>query len=111
MAQVRKPHTVLLLVVVTCLVAAAGTFTGVAAAKPVSAAQAQYTTVPPLKTGSGVKGAVAHKSSKPSPTPAVKSSGLPFTGLSLGAPVGFALLMMVVGLALRRRFRVRSPRP
>ena len=104
---VSKRHIVFVLIVAVCTVGAVGVFSGAAAAKPVSAAQAQYITQPPLKTGSGVKGSTAHKGSSSSPTTPVQSSGLPFTGLSLAAPVGFALMMLVVGFALRRKFRTR----
>jgi len=98
-----------LLVTAVCVVAVTGVVAGSAVAAPRSAAEAQYVRTPPLKTGSGVKGASAGQGSSPGST-TVQSGGLPFTGLSLAAPIGFALLMVVVGIGLRRAFRPRSPR-
>ena len=90
--------------------AAAGPFTGVAAAEPVSAAQAQYTTVPPLKTGGGVKRSspqgleiVADATRQGGRTPVYGTFACGTNRVR--APTMFA------GLALRRKFRVRPPRP
>jgi hypothetical protein len=80
-----------------------------AVAGGVSAADAQYAPVKPI---------VKPASSPPTP-PTVVTQGstagqptkpLPFTGLSLLAPVGFSVALLGTGFALRRKFSARAPR-
>lgn len=75
---------------------------GAALAGGASAADAQYTSVPPI-----TKPAAA----QPPPPPVVAEGNtagqpggsLPFTGLSLLAPVGLSIVLVVGGIALRRK--------
>ena len=81
-------------------------------AKSQKASKDQYdhpkkVTKPQSQTGN-VKGSVATKTAKPVTTP--PQTTLPFTGISLGFTAGIGLLLVLVGVALRRAERAGSGR-